>query len=151
LKLLKTDYLDIVLVHSNGEDEKIILQDNIFKTLSTFKQAGHIRAFGMSSKTIAGGMLTIDEADLAMVTFNPLYEDEQAIIHHAQKKQKGILIKKAFASGHLTNLDKSQADKSQSIEKTLEYIFQIQGVTSVIVGTINAAHLKQNIAALPIL
>jgi aryl-alcohol dehydrogenase-like predicted oxidoreductase len=137
---LQTDYLDILLVHSNGEDQRIIEQENIFSTLETLKRDGKIRLYGMSTKTVAGGLLTIDLADLAMVTLNPTYKDDCAVIAHAHKKQKGILIKKAFASGHLCSSDSSVLDNMQ-------FIFAEPGVTSVIVGTINPDHLRANVAA----
>lgn len=136
LKRLNTDYLDIVLVHSNGEDERIINHDNAFLTLADLKQAGKIRAFGMSSKTIAGGMLTIEHADVAMVTHNAEHTTERDVIACAMQKKKSIFIKKAHASGHLNT----------SIADNLRFIFVEPGVTSVIVGTINPEHLQENVA-----
>lgn len=133
LQRLRMDYLDIVLVHSNGEDEKIIEQDQVFTTLDKLKQAGKIRAYGMSTKTVTGGLLTLDRADVAMVTFNPDYTEERQVIEQANQHQKGIFIKKAFASGHLPVAD------------SLRFIFNEPGVTSVIMGTINPAHLRENV------
>lgn len=134
LQRLKTDFLDVVLVHSNGDDVKLIQDDNVFETLSTLKDAGKIRAFGMSSKSIAGGKLTIDHADVAMVTYHPEYTDELEVIRYAKENEKGILIKKAFASGHL----------ALPVTKVLQMILQESGVSSVIVGTINPVHLREN-------
>lgn len=135
LQRLRTDYVDIVLVHSNGDDEKIIEQDNVFATLAALKSAGKIRAYGMSTKTVAGGFLTVDQADIAMVTYNKSCVDDREVIVYAQQKQKGIFIKKAFASGHLQT---PAADNMQ-------FIFSEPGVTSVIVGTINTEHLRENV------
>jgi len=70
LKRLRTDYLDVVLIHSDGNDRRLIEAENIFATLEEVKKSGKIRAFGMSTKTVQGGLLTIDHADIAMVTFN---------------------------------------------------------------------------------
>ena len=42
LQRLKTDYLDILLIHSNGDDERIINEDQVFATLQTLKQAGKV-------------------------------------------------------------------------------------------------------------
>lgn len=134
LQRLQTDYLDILLIHSNGEDQKIIEEHAVFVTLQQLKTAGKIRAFGLSSKTVAGGLLTIDHADVAMVTYNPLHTEERAVIRYAQQKQKGIFIKKAFASGHLLNTS-----------EVLQFIFSEPGVTSVILGTINPKHLRENV------
>jgi len=139
LQRLKTDYLDIVLVHSNGDDKKII-EEGIFSLLETYKQQGKIRAYGMSTKTIEGGLLTIDCADIAMVTYHPAYTEERAIIQYAQQKQKGIFIKKALASGHLQSLA-----SENPVADSLRFIFAEKGVTSVIIGTINAEHLRENV------
>jgi aryl-alcohol dehydrogenase-like predicted oxidoreductase len=43
LQRLRTDYLDIVLIHSNGEDVRIIEEDHVFSTLAALKKAGKIR------------------------------------------------------------------------------------------------------------
>jgi len=135
LQRLRTDYLDIVLIHSNGEDERIIQQDNVFATLSVLKSAGKIRAYGMSTKTLAGGLLAVDEADVVMVTYNKTCVDDREVILYAHQKQKGIFIKKAFASGHI----------QIPVAENMQFIFSEPGVTSVIVGTINPAHLRENI------
>jgi aryl-alcohol dehydrogenase-like predicted oxidoreductase len=136
LQRLRTDYLDIVLVHSDGNDERIIKEQDIFATLNMLKKAGKIRAYGMSTKTAAGGMLTVQHADLAMVTYNPQCTDDNEIIKFALQNKKGIFIKKALGSGHLP------------AEEALRFVFAQPGVTSVIVGTINPEHLKQNIDSL---
>lgn len=137
LKRLHTDYLDIVLVHSNGDDQRIIEQENIFTTLESLKQAGKIRLYGMSTKTRAGGLLTIGSADLAMVTLNPTDTNDRGVIAYAYQKQKGIFIKKALASGHMC----------YSIEENMQFIFSEPGVTSVIMGTLNPLHLQENVNA----
>lgn len=131
---LQTDYIDMVLVHSDGNDKEIIEVFEVFQTLNKLKDAGKIRSFGMSTKTLAGGLLTIDQADAAMVTYHPGYTDEQAVLTYANQQQKGILIKKALASGH-----------QPLVTEALQFIFQEPGVTSVIIGTINPLHLQQNI------
>lgn len=132
LQRLKTDYLDVVLVHSNGEDVRLIEEEHVFSTLAALKKSGKIRAFGMSTKTIAGGMLTVDLADVAMVTYNSTCTDDREIILHAEQKRKGIFIKKALASGLLSS------------KEALHFALSVPGVTSVILGTINLAHLKEN-------
>lgn len=128
LKRLQTDYLDIVLVHSNGEDVSLIHHERVFETLALIKKTGKIRAFGMSTKTVQGGLATIAQADIAMVTFNATYQDERPVIQYAHEQKKGIFIKKALNSGQL-NPD------------TLQSIVNEPGITSVVIGTINPTHL----------
>lgn len=143
LKRLQTDYLDIVLVHSDGDDIKLIEQDQVFVTLADLKQSGKVRAFGMSTKTIAGGLATLEHADVAMVTYNLLDQKEHEVIVKAQQLQKGILIKKALASGHLPKFN-----SKHSFYDSLHFILKEKGVSSVIVGTINVEHLQENVEAL---
>lgn len=141
LQHLKTDYLDVVLVHSNGDDETIIQRYSVFETLERLKQQGKLRAFGMSTKTVAGGALAVQHSDVVMTTYYPGYADELAVIKAAEQANKGVLIKKALASGHL---DKIAGD--DPVAASMRYIFAEPGVTSVIVGTINPVHLAQNVA-----
>ncbi len=138
LKKLKTDFLDIVLVHSNGDDKKIIQETDIFETLSEMKKTGKIRAFGMSTKTVEGGLLALAQSDIAMVTYNPIETNEKSVIEYAHKNQKGIFIKKAFASGHLKNIS-----EKNPIETALQFILKEPGISSIIIGTINKDHLQE--------
>lgn len=137
LTRLSTDYLDIVLVHSSGDDVRIIEQMEVFITLERLKRAGKIRAFGLSSKTVEGARLTIEHADCVMMTF------DAGLIARAAQLDKGVFIKKAFNSGHALI-----QDAALGVQKALQTIFAQPGVTSVIVGTINPQHLRQNVALL---
>lgn len=140
LKRLNTDYLDLVLVHSSGEDKKIIEQ-GIFDSLATLKASGKIRAYGMSTKTVEGGLLAVDASDVVMVTYNPAHTGERAVLDYAHQKHKGIFIKKALASGHLDKLTTKQEDP---VKAALSFIFQAPAVSSIILGTINPDHLTHN-------
>ncbi len=142
LKRLRTDHLDIVLVHSDGNDEDIIANSDCFETLQKLKNAGLIRAFGMSTKSISGGIEAVKHCDIVMVTYNPLTAEDGLIIDVANNHGKGVLIKKGLSSGHLMSLT---GDDSDSVKDSLDYIFQRPGVSSVIVGTINIDHLRENV------
>jgi aryl-alcohol dehydrogenase-like predicted oxidoreductase len=138
LKNLKTDYLDIVLVHSDGNDEALIKEQEVFASLALAKQQGKLRAFGMSTKTKKGARLTIEQADVVMLSFNPAYQDEREMISLAKEKNSGVLIKKALASGHLHNFG-----PNYSAAAALHFAVNEPGVSSVIVGTINPLHLEE--------
>jgi aryl-alcohol dehydrogenase-like predicted oxidoreductase len=140
LKRLKTDYLDILIVHSNGEDKKIIEQDRVFDVLAALKKAGMIRAFGMSTKTVEGGLLAVEQSDVVMVTYNPVHTEEKDVITSACEKHKGVFIKKALMSGHL-----KQISAEDAVQVAMEFIFREPGVNSVILGTLNKEHLIHNI------
>ena len=137
LKYLKTDYLDVVLVHSNGNDETIIDSTDCLETLAQLKEKGIIRAYGMSTKSVCGGLKATDLTDAVMVTLNPTNTQDLPVIEYALSKNKGVLVKKALNSGHLAR---------DSLETNLNFVLRTPGVTSVIVGTINQKHLVKNVS-----
>ncbi|MEX2130579.1 MAG: aldo/keto reductase [Pseudohongiellaceae bacterium] len=140
LRHLNTDYLDIVLVHSNGNDSSIITETDCFATLQRLKEKGLVRAIGMSSKTVAGGLLALDLSDVVMVTCNPGEREDLPVIARAHDLGKGVLVKKALASGHL-----GSAAGTDAVLESIGFVLGQPGVTSIIVGTINPAHLQHNV------
>ena len=152
LRRLGTDYLDIVLVHSDGNDEDIILNQGALDTLATLKQEGKLRAFGISTKTVAGGLLAAEHCDCVMVTWNLAHREEVPVIDRCHALGKGVLIKKALASGHLPTGKNAPPIASEDgvadpVKESLAMIFAHPGVSSAIVGTINPLHLAANVAA----
>lgn len=143
LRRLKTDYLDIVLVHSDGNDLQVINESDCLETLSRLKEAGHIRSYGFSGKTVDGGIRALALSDVVMVTLNVNYQEEIPVIDHALQSNKGVLIKKAFASGHAV----TKQQPSQTAFENLQMVLRQPGVTSAICGTINPTHLTENISA----
>lgn len=139
LKRLKTDYLDVVLVHSDGNDVHNIQHFGILDYLADAKKQGHILSYGVSTKTVEGGILAVDKSDIVMVTYNPVNSEEKPVIQHAHKNNKGVLIKKALASGHIQKIS-----GTDPVRESFQYIFQEPGVTSIIAGTINPKHLIEN-------
>jgi len=142
LRRLNTDFLDIVLIHSNGEDEKIIQETDIFETLHRLKEEGILRAIGISSKTVAGGRLALKYSDAVMVTYNSTCPQEQVVIAEAHAQGRGVLIKKALMSGHLSTADSHQ----HPIESAMRFVFKEPGIHSVIIGTLSQKHLEENVA-----
>lgn len=139
LQRLNTDYLDVVLVHSDGEDEKLFDEDGPLPVLAKMKDKGSIRAYGISTKTVSGGIRAIRETDIAMVTYNLVETADQKVIAEAEKENKGIFIKKGLASGHINTLG-----EDNPIFAAMKHIFVLPGVTSVITGTLNPKHLEEN-------
>ena len=141
LKRLHTDFIDMVLVHSDGNDLNVIEQQEVLDELQRCKQEGLIRAYGVSTKTVDGGLRAAEKTDAVMATFNLDYKDEKPVIDYCEKNNKGLLIKKAFASGHIC------LEGEDPIQASMDFIFSHAGVSSAIVGTINPDHLKANVAA----
>jgi aryl-alcohol dehydrogenase-like predicted oxidoreductase len=140
LRTLRTDYLDGVLIHSDGDDLAILEQSGAPAALQDLKQRGLVRAVGMSSKTVAGGVRVVETMDVVMATCNLDYNDELPVLEAAHQRQCGVLIKKGLLSGHI--------DGGSTVEDSFRHVFAQPGVTSMIVGTINPKHLRDNVEAL---
>lgn len=155
LRRLETDYLDLVLVHSDGHD-LAVLEEEVYATLAALKREGLIRAFGFSGKTVAGGLKALEEGDCAMVTYNLNEQGERPVLDFAAAHGKGILIKKALASGHACRPAPQQdgdalaasacAADEDPVRASFELIFAHPAVNSAIIGTITPAHLAHNAA-----
>jgi len=140
LRRLGTDVIDIVLVHSDGNDMEIIQRWGTLEALAELKKAGLIRAFGMSSKTVAGGQAAARVCDVVMLTYNLAQREEAAVLDTCLELGTGALVKKALASGHL-------AQMKDPVQASMDLVFSHPGTGAAIVGTITPAHLAANVAA----
>lgn len=138
LQRLQRDYLDIVLVHSDGNDIEIVERYGTLQILADLKAEGLVRAFGFSGKTLEGGLRAAKQADVMMLTYNLNYRDEAKLLDYCGIHNKGVLIKKALASGHI----------GDDVGASLRFALQHPAIGSVIVGTINPEHLAANVAAI---
>jgi aryl-alcohol dehydrogenase-like predicted oxidoreductase len=141
LKRLETDYIDLLLLHSDGDDLRILRESGAYETLAELKREGKIRAFGLSGKTVEGGLLALERGDCAMVTYNLAEQGEKPVLDYAASHAKGILIKKGLASGHACT-----GAGVDPVKASFELIFGHPGVGSAIIGTINPLHLSHNVA-----
>ena len=118
LQRLRTDHIELVLVHSNGDDVAILQHEEVYDTLAALKQEGKIGGFGFSGKTSEGGILALEQGDCAMVTYNLNERDEHICL----------------------------ADGIDPVQASFSLIFAHPAVTSAIVGTITPQHLQSNAA-----
>ena len=143
LQRLRTDYLDVLLIHSDGNDEAILQEPGLLEALEQYRQKGVLRAYGISTKTVAGGLAALERGcDLVMAMYNPWFTDERPILDAAEAAGAGVFIKKAFSSGHF---GQGEVDP---VRNALSFILERPVVSSVILGTINRAHLRENCQAI---
>ena len=136
---LNRPHLDIVLMHSDGNDIAH-LNAGALQTLIRAKEQGLISAVGLSGKTVEGGRLALEMgADCLMITLNSAEQNEAPLIKAAEGHNAGLLIKKAFGSGHLVH----------SIPDVLSFLFKHSSIASAIIGTTNPVHLQESCEALP--
>lgn len=137
LRRLGVDRLELLLLHSDGRDEWIINESGALRTLEDLKREGVVRAIGVSTKTVEGGILAAGCCDVVMVTHNPAYTAEQRVIDAAMDAGAGVVVKKGLESGRA-------ADPAVAIR----FVLGTPGVSAMVVGTSNPQHLRANAAAL---
>jgi aryl-alcohol dehydrogenase-like predicted oxidoreductase len=115
------------------------------EALFALKDAGKIRAVGISTKTVAGGLRAVELGlDAVMVTYNPWYRDEESVLDAASEQGTTVFLKKALGSGWFGG----EAAPENPVATALEFVFSHPATTAAIVGTINPAHLRDNCRAL---
>lgn len=140
LRRLRSDYLDLVLIHSDGSDALIAERYGALDTLAELKRQGLLRAYGMSTKTLDGGLQLAQDADALMVACNPWDASQLPVLDACHAAGTGVLIKKALASGHLNQ------QEPDPVQASLDFLFAQPAVGSVVVGTLNPEHLRANVA-----
>lgn len=142
LQRLRTDVIDILLVHSDGEDLRIIDTLGTLDALADLKREGLIRAVGMSVKTVAGGLKAARLCDVVMLTYNLREQETGAVLEACARASTGALVKKPLASGHL-----AAGRETAFVQQCFSHVLGQPGVGSALVGTLSAAHLEQNVHA----
>ena len=137
LRMLETDYLDLVLVHCNKQDVDNLKNTDVIPVLRKYQEKGYIRMIGASTNSVEGGLLALDELDTAMITYNQNDTEQDQVIKKAEQLNKGVILKKVFDSGQA--VDSFQA---------LKFAMSSPAVTSAVIGTINPEHLRENIQAM---
>lgn len=142
LKRLRANHVDVVLLHSDGRDEWLLNESGAVEALARLKKRGMTRAIGISVKSAEGAMaaLGVPHVDVVMATLNAGDQSCLPAIRLASERGVGVLIKKALASGH--GLAQHAAP-----EQALRLCLVEPGVSAVIVGTIDQAHLEENARA----
>jgi aryl-alcohol dehydrogenase-like predicted oxidoreductase len=135
LRNLRTDHIDLLVLHSNGEDEKILTETDALTALGKLKQSGKIRTAGISAKTEKGVALACRSLDVVMASFSQSDPALAGALSKAHAAGLGILAIKGLASGHLAAKD------------AIGFVLKQNFVNALIVGTIDPAHLREAIEA----
>jgi len=133
LRRLRTDVLDLVLIHAGRDDLRIVEQTDVVATLITLRDAGLVRGIGLSGYTAEGFRAALPWADAVMVEYHPDNESLAPVIDEAHKRGITVIVKKGLASGRLR--------ASQAIS----FVLRNPGVTSIVVGSLNMDHLRENL------
>ena len=132
---LRTGRLDLVSIHSDGRPVADIASTGAVAALVKLRDQGVIRAIGFSGKGVEDGETALEFADVLMCTINASAQAEIPLARAAGRQGIGVLVKKPLARG-------------REAAGTLPSIVSLPGVSAVIVGTVDPAHLAANAAAL---
>jgi len=135
LRCLRTDHLDILLLHSNGQDTEILTDTDAPETLYRLKKIGNVRTIGISAKTPAGILAASEILDVVMAPFSQKDPSLGDALKKARERGIGVLAIKGLYSGHL--------DAQAAIEFVLGHSF----IDALVLGTINPQHLRTAVAA----
>jgi aryl-alcohol dehydrogenase-like predicted oxidoreductase len=137
LRRLRTDWLDLVLLHSDGDDLQVLEETDALPTLESLRESGKIRAIGASTKTVEGGVRATELCDAVMLSLSRADSSQTPVIEAARQAQVGVLVKKPLASGH---------DPDPALG--LAQVAASPGLTSIVVGTLSMDHLDENARAI---
>lgn len=134
LRRLRTDHVDLLLLHSDGRDLALQAETDAVETLVALRDEGVARQVGLSGKTPEGARAALAWADVVMVAYHLADRSHEAVIAEAASVGVGVLVKKALGSGQLP------------AEAALRFVLGNPGVSSVVVGSLSLAHLRANVA-----
>lgn len=135
LHCLRSTYLDIAFVHSDGKDLDIIQETDTLEILQRRREKGDLRCVGFSGKTVQGHLAAIDSGlvDVVMVEYNVLNDSQRPVLDAAEEANVGVLVKKGLGSGRITP------------EEAIPFCLTHPAVASVVIGSLRSEHLATNL------
>jgi len=133
LRRLRTDAVDIVFLHSDGDDIRILERTDAPETLERLRERGLVRAVGLSASDEAGIRAAISWADVIMAEYNLSAKANAAAMADAHAAGVGVVVKKGLASGHLES------------GPAIEFVLSCEAVDSLFVGGLSAEHVAANV------
>lgn len=134
LRRLKTDFLDLLFLHSDGNDLTILRETDAVESLLRLKESGKVRAIGLSGKTTAGAREALKWADALMVEYHCDDCSHAEVIDAAGAAGVGVIVKKGLAAGRLP------------ASEAIPFVLQHPAVSSLVIGGLNGDHIRQNMA-----
>jgi aryl-alcohol dehydrogenase-like predicted oxidoreductase len=161
LRRMKTDYLDVVQFHFSPA-KGVLEHEGAIQTLQDLKRAGKIRFLGCSSIfPHITDHITMGVFDVLQIPYSALQPEHEAAIADAAKAEMGIVIRGGVARGE-PGAGQGSADVwklweharmdewlegMSATEFMLRFTLTNPDMHTTIVGTLNPAHLQENVAA----
>ncbi|PQP81762.1 aldo/keto reductase [Paenibacillus sp. PCH8] len=164
LKRLKTDYVDVIHLHSCSEE--VLRQGAVIEVLQRAKEAGKTRFIGYSGDT-TDALYAIQTGIFDSLETSLNIADQEAIeltLPEARKRNMGVIAKRPIANVAWTyetlseeeypyvywkrlrelNYDFLDEDAQVAVETALRFTLSTEGVDTAIVGTAKPNRWQQN-------
>ena len=166
LRLLKTDWVDVLYLHSVGSREQdrdpdvVLAADSVFPWLLKQKRLGKCRFVGVSSHnapSMCKQVLDTGEVDVLLTVINFVdrytYNHEGQLLPVARKHGTGVIAMKVFGGskrlvppGVARRFAGAPEIDLQYRELAIRYAMGVSGVTAVNIGSATPEQLRQNVA-----
>lgn len=133
LRRLRTDVIDVLLVHSDRADAERATDDDLVATLEDLRDAGLVRAIGFSGRTVASARLAMRWAQVLMIEYHPLDASHADVMSEARDAGLGVLVKKGLASGRVP------------AGEAIPFVLGHAATSSLVVGGLSLEHLQENV------
>ncbi|MCP4583044.1 MAG: hypothetical protein GY839_15655 [candidate division Zixibacteria bacterium] len=152
LKRLKTDYVDILLVHDVASAEDINNPD-LIKAMKKLKKEGKARAIGVATHRgmaeVINEATLIKEYDVVLTAVNFTMADDDNLmgaIDNAVKAGKGIIAMKVLAGGSRWPNPDSRANYSGTTvtRAALKWVLNNKNITTAIPGFANFEYMRED-------
>lgn len=120
LKNLKTDYLDLFMVHYADVD--VLQNEEVARVFSDLKQEGAVRNIGVSVyKDVETGM-AVDAGvwDVIQLPYNLMDQSHGSHFKNAQSKDIGLIVRSVLMRGMLTDRTFQMHEALRNVERYLE-------------------------------
>ncbi|GAB3904024.1 aldo/keto reductase [Mucilaginibacter boryungensis] len=116
LGLLKTDYVDVFMLHQ--ADLEILANDDVKEIFTKLKDTGKVRAIGASTYTSAETKRAIEKGwDVIQLPFNLMDQQQADNFNFAEEKGTGIVVRSVLMKGLLS-------DKGRGLHPALQQVEQ---------------------------
>jgi aryl-alcohol dehydrogenase-like predicted oxidoreductase len=169
LELLQTEQIDLLQIHFGPNAQQVVDDGETVRAMQDARAAGKTRFLGAScGGHIAEQCVDLGVFDALQVGYSLLSRRDEALIARCAKLGISVVIKGGVARGQLTPkvldhldtldddtrekvtalLDLADGDGEQLMAIALNFLYQNSGVTSVLLGSKNLAHVQKNMEIL---
>jgi predicted aldo/keto reductase-like oxidoreductase len=159
MRRLKTDYIDLVHIHSIGSKDidRVLANDGVLNFLLKQKEKGKIRFIGTSGHNRPANfvrMIQTDQIDVIMCVMNyadrNIYNFESIVLPEARKRNVGCVAMKVYVGikGGFRNHRKGYVGcvtEPANMPHAISYALDLEGVSVAVVGPYTLEHSIQNV------